>query len=253
MSARRPADKWLLVVVGLLTATGAIMVFSASSVVAYTQYHDAAYFLKRELMWIAVGLVAAWAGAAMDYGKLRKAAPWLMGLSVLLLLAVLVPHVGTMQGGARRWLSLGATSFEPSEFAKLALVIFLASLLADRASSDLGGTPELVRHGTDGFIVPPDDPDAIASALQALVNDPARARAMGKAARERALTDFAPDVHLARLDGVYAEACCVELLEHGPTPAGSCARPSLATPRRRRCCRHSVATSPSGRRGVGSG
>jgi len=73
-------------------------------------------------------------------------------------------------------------------------------------ASDLGGTPELVRHGTDGFLVPPDDPGALASALQALLDDPARARAMGKAALERALTDFAPDVHLARLDAVYAEA-----------------------------------------------
>ena len=73
-------------------------------------------------------------------------------------------------------------------------------------ASDLGGTPELVRHGTDGFLVPPDDPAALASALQALLDDPARARAMGKAARERAVTDFAPDVHLARIDAVYAEA-----------------------------------------------
>jgi glycosyltransferase involved in cell wall biosynthesis len=73
-------------------------------------------------------------------------------------------------------------------------------------ASDLGGTPELVRHGTDGFLVPPDDSAALASALQALLSDPARARAMGKTARERAVTDFAPDVHLARLDRVYAEA-----------------------------------------------
>jgi glycosyltransferase involved in cell wall biosynthesis len=73
-------------------------------------------------------------------------------------------------------------------------------------ASDLGGTPELIRHGTDGFLVPPDDPGALASALGALVEDPARAQAMGKAAQERAGTDFAPDVHLARLDAAYAEA-----------------------------------------------
>ncbi|TMK87998.1 MAG: glycosyltransferase family 4 protein [Actinobacteria bacterium] len=73
-------------------------------------------------------------------------------------------------------------------------------------ASDLGGAPELVRHGVDGFLVPPDDPAALASALQALLDDRARARAMGKSARERALTEFAPDVHLARLDAVYAEA-----------------------------------------------
>ncbi|MBV8979609.1 MAG: glycosyltransferase family 4 protein, partial [Acidimicrobiia bacterium] len=73
-------------------------------------------------------------------------------------------------------------------------------------ASDLGGTPELIRHGTDGFLVPPDDDAALASAIGALVGDPARAQAMGKAAHERAGTDFAPDVHLARLDAAYAEA-----------------------------------------------
>lgn len=73
-------------------------------------------------------------------------------------------------------------------------------------ATDLGGTPELIRHGVDGFLVAPDDPDGLASALQTLLEDPARVRTMGKAARERALTDFAPDIHLARLDGAYAEA-----------------------------------------------
>ena len=72
--------------------------------------------------------------------------------------------------------------------------------------TDIGGTPELVRHGTDGVLVPPDDADALAGALRKLADDPARAQAMGKAARERALTDFAPDVHLARIDRAYAEA-----------------------------------------------
>jgi glycosyltransferase involved in cell wall biosynthesis len=73
-------------------------------------------------------------------------------------------------------------------------------------ATDLGGTPELVRHGADGFLVPPDDPGALASALRTLLDDRARVRAMGKSARERALTDFAPDVHLGHLDAVYAEA-----------------------------------------------
>jgi glycosyltransferase involved in cell wall biosynthesis len=73
-------------------------------------------------------------------------------------------------------------------------------------ATDLGGSPELVRHGTDGFLVAPDDPAALATALAAVIADPARARAMGKAARERAETDFAPDVHLGRLHAVYHEA-----------------------------------------------
>ena len=79
-------------------------------------------------------------------------------------------------------------------------------------ATDVGGTPELVRHGTDGLLVPPNDAAALARALHELLDDPARARAMGKAARERAVTDFAPDRHLARLTVAYAEAS--QLIAH---------------------------------------
>jgi glycosyltransferase involved in cell wall biosynthesis len=73
-------------------------------------------------------------------------------------------------------------------------------------ATDLGGTPELIRHGTDGFLVPPDDPAALAGALAALVSDTARAGAMGRAGRERMLADFSPDIHLSRVEDAYAEA-----------------------------------------------
>jgi cell division protein FtsW len=129
---RRRPDSVLLLVVGLLAAIGAVMVFSASSAVAYTAYHDPAYFLKRELLWLAVGGIALWLGLRMDYARLRGAAPWLFGIAVLLLAAVLLPHVGSMEGGARRWFSYRSFSFEPSELANIALIIFLAKLFADR-------------------------------------------------------------------------------------------------------------------------
>jgi cell division protein FtsW len=132
MSGRRAPDATLIVVVALLAAYGAIMIFSASSAVAYTSYRDPAYFLKREIAWLVVGIGAALLGARMDYAKLRAAAPWLYVLAVALLLAVLFPRFGTMEGGAQRWFSLGSISFEPSEFAKLALVILLAKMFADR-------------------------------------------------------------------------------------------------------------------------
>ena len=132
MNARRRPDAGLLIVAGALAAIGAIMVFSASSAIAYTTYHDPAYFLKRELIWLVAGAGAAYLGMRMDYAKLRAAAPWLFAIAVALLGAVLLPHVGTMEGGAQRWFAFGSASFEPSEFAKLALVIFLAWLFARR-------------------------------------------------------------------------------------------------------------------------
>lgn len=132
MIERRAPDAGLLVIAGLLTAIGIVMVFSASSAVAYTQYHDPAYYLKREFVWAAIGLVALFIALRIDYTKLRPAAPWIFGIAVLLLAAVLLPHVGSVEGGARRWISLRYLSFEPSEFAKLALLLFMAALLSAR-------------------------------------------------------------------------------------------------------------------------
>jgi cell division protein FtsW len=151
MTGRRAPDSILFIIVGALTAIGAVMVYSASSAIAYTGYHDPAYFLKREIAWIAVGVVAAWCGANMDYAKLKTAAPWLFGFAAALLGVVLLPHVGTMEGGAQRWFSYGPVSFEPSEFAKIALVIFLARLFADREdgarSFSRAGAPALFAVG----------------------------------------------------------------------------------------------------------
>lgn len=131
MTPRRAVDRPLLATAGALTAFGAIMVFSASSVTAFTRYGDPTHYLKRELVWVAIGGLLLWLGASIDYAKLRKLAPVLYGLAVCLLVAVLVPHFGAKEGGARRWFEFGSVSFEPSEFAKLALVIFLAKMLAD--------------------------------------------------------------------------------------------------------------------------
>jgi len=130
---RHAPDAALLAVTALLTATGIVMVFSASSAVAYTQFHDPTYYLKRELLWAIVGAGALVIAMRLDYTKLRSLAPWLLGLAIVLLAVVLIPSLGSVEGGARRWLSLGVFTFEPSEFAKLALVLFLACLFSTKA------------------------------------------------------------------------------------------------------------------------
>nr|WP_232075584.1 glycosyltransferase family 4 protein [Phytohabitans suffuscus] len=73
-------------------------------------------------------------------------------------------------------------------------------------TTGLGGLPELVEPGVDGAIVPAGDPAALAAALTALLADPSRAFAMGRAGRAKVERDFAPDVHLARLREVYSGA-----------------------------------------------
>lgn len=125
-----PPDPWLFATVAGLIAIGLVMVFSASSATAYAIYHDTAYFLKRQLIWLAIGGGFAYAAYRVDYTKLKRISPALVGVTVLLLALTLVPHIGLQTGGARRWLGGGFISFQPSELAKLTLVLFLAAKLS---------------------------------------------------------------------------------------------------------------------------
>jgi len=125
-----PPDPWLFAAVAGLIAIGLVMVFSASSATAYATYHDTAYFLKRQLVWLAIGGAFAYAAYRIDYTKLKRISPALVGVTVALLLLTLIPHVGLQTGGARRWLGASALSFQPSEIAKLTLVLFLAAKLS---------------------------------------------------------------------------------------------------------------------------
>ncbi len=123
-------DAVVVATVATLVAIGLIMIFSASSVFAVALHHDAFYFLKRQLAWLLFAAAAAYAAYRIDYRKLRAIAPWALGLNLTALVLVLVPHVGKLAGGASRWIGVGPFQFEPSEFAKLTLVIYLASALA---------------------------------------------------------------------------------------------------------------------------
>ena len=126
----KPPDALLLGSVAFLLALGLVMVFSASSATAYSTYHDTAYFLKRQFAFLLVGLVLAYAAYRVDYRKLRTIAPAAVIVTFLLLALTMIPHVGFASGGARRWIGLRALSFQPSEFGKLTLVLFLAAKLA---------------------------------------------------------------------------------------------------------------------------
>ncbi len=139
-----PPDAILFISVACLVAIGMVMVFSASSTTAYAVHHDVAYFFKRQLMWLGVGCVAAWGAFRIDYTKLRTYAPALFIATSLALLAVLVPHLGASVNGSRRWLGLSSLSIQPSEFAKLTLVFFLAVRLADMG--------ERIRSLTSGVV-----------------------------------------------------------------------------------------------------
>src|SRR5438309_10404474 len=87
----RRGDRALLLAVGTLTAFGLVMVFSASEVQGWLWFHNAAYYFERQLMWLALGVGLLWAGAHLDYHRLRPLA-WPLGVvAVGLLILVLLP------------------------------------------------------------------------------------------------------------------------------------------------------------------
>ncbi|MBE7021644.1 MAG: putative lipid II flippase FtsW [Ruminococcaceae bacterium] len=118
---------FLLTVVTLL-ALGLLMVFSASYPSAYYYFGDGLYFIKRQLLWAGLGVIAMIFTANFDYRRYKKLALPILVFSLLLLVAVLV--VGTELNGSKRWLGIGGLSFQPSEVAKLGLIIYFAASLS---------------------------------------------------------------------------------------------------------------------------
>jgi cell division protein FtsW len=132
--ARPPAVYPLLLgLVALITLVGLVMVLSASSVAAQRAYGNPWYFFERQILWVGLGTAALAVGAHVDYRRLRYLGmPIMLGAGVLLV-AVLVPGIGVNVNGSARWLGVGQWRIQPSELAKLALVIFAADLLTRRA------------------------------------------------------------------------------------------------------------------------
>jgi cell division protein FtsW len=121
----------LLILVSFgLVAFGLVMVYSATSASAALQNGDPAYYVKRQGIYAALGLVLMFLAARLRYQALRQLAPVLVATSLGLLAAVLV--LGEAVNGARRWLTFGPAVFQPSELAKLALAIWAAAYLARR-------------------------------------------------------------------------------------------------------------------------
>ncbi len=127
--ARGGLEYHLLVVVTLgLVAFGLVMVYSASSARAALANDDPAYYLKRQAAYALLGIVALAVLSRTDYRRLRFAVPPLLLTSFALLVAVLV--VGLAVNGARRWITVGPATLQPSELAKLALVLWVAAYLS---------------------------------------------------------------------------------------------------------------------------
>jgi cell division protein FtsW len=130
----RPLEHRMLMTATMcLLAFGAVMVYSASSATSLLQgegYGDS--FLVKFVVYGAIGLVAMQVLARDGVAKAHRITPPLLVTSFVLVLAVHVPHVGVTVNGAQRWIGRGPLQFEPSELMKLALVLYVATLLAKR-------------------------------------------------------------------------------------------------------------------------
>ena len=124
----------LLVIALVLIAVGIIMIFSSSAIYAFDRFGDSAYFLKKHLVFLLIGLLFSLGVLAVDINSVKRHSNIIFALSLTLLFIVLIPHIGSSAAGARRWIRLGSFGFQPSEFAKLAIIIFTAAHLSNKSA-----------------------------------------------------------------------------------------------------------------------
>ncbi|NLW16970.1 MAG: putative lipid II flippase FtsW [Firmicutes bacterium] len=140
MKRRRHApDFVLLVTTLLLLAIGIVMVYSASEYVSRNTTRTAEnpegynyYVVRRQLIWVALGLVVMWVGSKLNYWRLASLAKFGYIVTVIMLIMVKIPGIGVTRYGATRWLGLEPFVFQPSEIAKLTLALFLARWFSTR-------------------------------------------------------------------------------------------------------------------------
>jgi cell division protein FtsW len=148
---RLQVDPVLLGAVLGLLSLGLVMVYSASAVTALEKTGNGFYFLERQLVAAALGLLAMATVLKLGYRRLARLAYPLLVLTVLLLVLVQVPGVGTLVGGARRWIRFPGVSIQPAEIAKFTWVVYLAYSLAKKrekvASFSIGFLPHLLLGG----------------------------------------------------------------------------------------------------------
>ncbi len=130
MEVRQGTDHSILLLAVCLTCLGVVMVFSSSSIMAVRDYGDSLFFLKRQGAYALIGFAAMTLMMRIDLDILRKAAWPVLAVCALMLIAVLIPGIGKKVGGAARWIRIGNITFQPAEFVKVGLVLFMAHSLA---------------------------------------------------------------------------------------------------------------------------
>ncbi len=129
-----------------LLCVGLVMIYSSSSIYAWEKYKDSAFFLKRQAVFALIGALCAALAMMYDYRRLRTYAKPLLIVSFILLVLVLVPGIGREVAGAKRWFRFKFLSFQPSELANMAVIIYLSDFICRKE--------KLMRSFTKGFLPP---------------------------------------------------------------------------------------------------
>ncbi len=129
----REPDLVLFVVILVLTGIGIAMSYSASAVYALKVFGDPYYFLKKQLLWFVIGFICMMVFMKIDYRAYMKYTKVMLLASFVMLALVLVPGIGHSAKGSVRWLGIGPVAFQPAEFVKIFVVIYLAKVFSSEA------------------------------------------------------------------------------------------------------------------------
>ncbi len=114
----------------LLLSIGVIMIYSSSGIYARQEMGDSTYFLVRHILFLFIGFIFMFFSMSFDYRRIQPYSKVILLVSIFLLALVLIPHIGKTSYGARRWFKIGPFSFQPSEMAKIAMLIYVADFLS---------------------------------------------------------------------------------------------------------------------------
>ena len=124
-------DKILFITVIIVAIFGIIMIYSASSIWAEYKFNDAFKFVKNQSLFFLIGISLMIAISKIDYQIFKKKANLILGICFILLTLVLIPGIGSVRNGSRSWFGIGGFGIQPSEFAKIGLIIYTAKYLSN--------------------------------------------------------------------------------------------------------------------------
>ena len=164
----RGGDRWIVLTVAALVTVSVVMVFNTSYFFAGERFGDPMHVFRKHLVSIGLGMLACFVASRLRSSTYEKIAYPALAVVVVMLIAVLIPGVGIVRGGARRWIGLGVINLQPSELAKIVAVLYLARSMVRKGprltTFSLGVLPHFIVVGVlAGLVVV--EPDFGTSAL----------------------------------------------------------------------------------------